>query len=1204
LTQKFDDDKIHPPIKERSVERGALLPWEGVAMFRSLRRAPLLLAVFSIASCLYAQVDTGTISGTVRDSTGAVIDGAKVTVTNEETSFKREGVTSESGNYTFSPLKIGEYTITVEQAGFNQQRRSGVQLNIQQQAVVDFTLTPGQVSNTVDVTASVPVLQTESAAIGQVVQSQTINDLPLNGRNYTFLARLSAGVTIGQNEGRGLNANGWFTANGTRPAQNNFLLDGIDNNTSNVDFLAGAGYVLKPPVDAVNEFNLQTSDFSAEFGRAGGAVLNASLKSGSNAFHGSLWEFLRNDKLDAADFFQNANGQKRGAFRQNQFGATAGGRIIKNKTFWFADYEGTRIRQASPQTATVPTALQRNSGFTDFSDLTSLQKGSFTDALGRSFPLGTIFDPATTQALANGQYVRSPFAGNVIPQNRIDPNAVKLLNLYPAPTQPGLLNNYNVNRNATTDVNSFDVRVDQNFSEHDQVFARYSYSHSPSFTPSPLGGIADGGGFADGYQTVDAQGAALSYTHSFGATLVNEARIGFNREHTIRNQPFANDVSNIPAQYGIPGVFQTPGNGGLPYISIGDLNQLGPAEWLVSDRYSNTIQLTENLTKIYKSHTFKGGAEIQSIRFPWIAPPYSRGAFDFNGVYTSIPNKRDASTGIAQMLLVPTPSAVGGPGFVGGSDSVNASNFGGVANKRAYGGVFFQDDWKVTQKLTLNLGLRWDYFTPTGETYAAQANFVPGTPFNGAEFIIPASRKGKPQLSPSFTNLLAKDGINLNYTDQYGSGLSAVQNNNFAPRFGFAYRVTPQLVVRGGYGIFYSAFENRGGYPSLSYNYPFQYSFSYPTPDPQTPIRYSNGNLATLENGLLSIPTNDPTQVTASGLTLRGIQLHYKTPYVQSYNFSLQYQLSNTSSVQASYVASLSRNLETFVSTNNQSVLLPPGVNPQSYVPFPDFSRGASYDDTVGTANYHSLQTKFEKQYSNGLNALVVYTFSKTRTDAGDLLSGGGVAGFRAPNLPGWGIQKDMGLAPFDIRHAFTASGTYELPVGKGKRYLSSSPALAQFILGNWSTNWILTLDTGQPQTINCVTTTGAGTGCYALYTGQNPYGGSHNVQHFYNAAAFADPAPVRTVGQTDYSPLGGGPTQVSGPPYRRLDFSLFKSFPVNERMRFEFRAESFNLTNTPNFSLPSNLNYQDAANFGKITSTRDAPNDARELQFALKFYW
>jgi Carboxypeptidase regulatory-like domain len=1164
-----------------------------------IRRAAISACVLCLSAALYGQVDTGTVLGTVRDNTGAVISGALVTLRDEGTSATQTRTTSSTGEYTFTPLHIGKYSVEVENAGFKKERRTGVVVDIQQQVVADFTLAVGDVSSEVQVTAAVPILQTESGSVGQVISGQVVNDLPLNGRNYTFLARLVPGATVGQSEGRGLNANGWFTANGTRPAQNNYMLDGIDNNTNDVDFLAGAAYVVKPPIDAIGEFKLQTNNFSAEFGRAGGAVLNASLKSGTNQVHGSAWEFLRNDKLDAADFFVNAAGQQKGSFKQNQFGATVGGPIKKNKLFFFGDYEGTRIRQGIPESGySVPTLAERNSGFTDFSDLIRLQSGSLTDATGKSYPLGTIFDPTTVQNIGGGQSVRTPFVGNIIPASRLDPNAVKLLSLFPAPTGPTLSNNYTVNRNATTDVNAFDVRVDEYATEKDQIFGRYSWSHSPSFSPPPFTGFADGGGFNNGQQSANTMGAALSYSHSFAPTLVNEARVGFNREHTARAQAFANDTTNIPSQFGIQGIPQLPGNGGLPYLGIGGLSQLGSSEWLIGDRYSNTFQFTENLTKIYKKHTFKGGFELQKISAPWLSPPYSRGAFDFNGQYTSIPNVTDGSTGRAQFLLAPAN------GTAGGADSVSASNFGDVALVRSYYGAFFQDDWKVTSKLTMNLGVRWDWFSPTGEKYGAQANFVPGTPFNGAEYIIPQNRENNPALPASFTQLLGQDGIKLLYSNAYGgSGLSKVQKDNFAPRFGFAYQLTPKLVVRGGYGIYFGSFENRGGYPSLGYNFPFQYSFTFPNANSVSPVIYPNGTTATLENGLSSVPLS-PAAVNASGLNLRGIQLNYKTPYVQSYNFTLQYQLTHSDSIEAGYVASLSRHLEAFVGSNSQNVLLPLGYNPQNYIAFPDFSRGSSYADTIGTANYHSLQTKYQHQLGNGLTVLFAYTFSKTLTDAGDLLSNGQVAGFRAYGIPGWGINKDVGLAAFDIRHAVSASGTYDLPAGKGQRYMSNSNRLAQFLLGNWSTNWILTLDTGQPVAVNCATATGAGTGCFALMTGVDPNSGQHNVQQYYNPAAFATPPVVTQVGQTNFAPLGGGNTQVTGPPIHRLDFSLFKSFPFRENMRFEFRAEVFNLSNTPAFSAPGSLNYLNTTTFAQITSTRDSPNDPREIQFALKFYF
>jgi hypothetical protein len=1204
--------------------------------FLSLRRISGAISVALLLRCLagqqaLAQVDTGALQGTVRDQSGAVIPNAKVTLTNEGTSFAVATVTRDDGTYIFTPIKIGTYTVEAEAAGFQRVRRNSISVNIQAQVVVDFTLVPGTLTQTVEVAAAAPLLQTQNGSVGQVVNSRDINDLPLNGRNFNFLARLTAGVTRAQPDTRGLDANGWFAANGTRPAQNNLLLDGIDNNSNNVDFLNGAAYVIKPPVDAIGEFKLQTNSFGAEFGRAGGAVLNASIKSGTNAIHGSAWEFLRNDALDAADFFQNAFHEAKGEYRQNQFGGAAGGPFKKNKVFWFGDYEGTRIRQATPWTASVPTAQEVASGYTDFSDLITGQTGTAgTDLLGRTFALGTILDPATTRPVTTGQidpatgltatgtgYVRDQIQCNgklnTICPNRLDPNAIKLLQLFPAPVAAGIYNNYSRSPVGTGTTNQFDVRVDANISEKDQVFGRYSYADVPSFSPGPFAGYADGGGFNQGTQTVRNQGAGLSWTHSFSPTLINEVRIGFNREHVDRVQPYGNDTSNIPGQFGIQGIPQAVGNGGLPTIEIGGLGvagapnvkgQLGSAEWLVSERFSSTYEITENLTKVYKSHTFRGGMQFQSISFPWIAPPYSRGEFDFSGFYTSIPNINDGSTARAQMLLLPTAATVpGGVNNLGGTDGVDASNFGSLSPYKDYYGVYFQDDWKATPKLTLNLGLRWEFFGLVGDKYNAQANFVPGPPGAGAQFLIPTSRKKDP-LSPSFVDLTQQDGIQISYTNAYGAGLGTSQKTNFAPRIGFAYQVTPKFVLRGGYGIFYGGFENRGGYPALGYNYPFQFTFSFPEVNSWTPVTYSNGQIATLEQGFLNIPLN-PALVNANGLAFRGIQLNYITPNIQGFNFTTQYELTPNDSFEIGYVGSLGRHIETFAGTNNTPEILPPGTNPQLYVAYPAFSRGEPYATTNANSYYNSLQAKYTRRLAKGLDMLVAFTWAKAMTDAGDLLSPGNVAGFRAPGIPGFGIEGDYGLASFDIRKAFSFSGTYQLPVGRGKHFLSSGSRIADALLGGWSMNWIVTLDDGQPQTISCVTPGAAGVGCYALLVpGQAKYAGQHNVNQWMNPAAFTDPAPATSIGQSNLAPLGGGPTQVIAPGFHRWDWSLFKQFKTSEKTNLEFRAEFFNLINHPNFAAPSQTDYKNTAQFGQITATIDSPNDPRQIQFALKFYF
>src|SRR5213594_3206011 len=494
----------------------------------SLTMSTVLLLLFLCAPPLHAQVDTGTILGTVTDASGAAINGAKVTLTNEGTSAALSTLQGPDGSYKFTPLKIGSYKLTASLQGFQTMTQTSIPVNVGADVVINFALKPGSVSEIVEVSAAPPVLETQSGSVGQVIDSKNVNDLPLNGRNFTFLAQLAAGVNTPQADTRGNAATGAFAANGNRPAQNNYLLDGIDNNSDTVDFLNGTNFVVLPPVDAVAEFKVQTSGFSAEYGRSGAAVLNATIKSGTNEFHGAAWEFLRNDKFDAADFFENAGGIKKGEYRQNQYGVSGGGPIIKNKIFFFGDYEGLRRRQGTVLTGTVPTLAERNSGFTDFSDLLGNVGSTRTDALGRTFQGGTIFDPATTRQISPKVYVRDPFPGNILPAGRLDANAIALLNLFPLPTSSGVTSNFASTPKLKEDRNAFDARMDINFSQNNQLFFRFSYVDDPQLIPGIFGGIADGGGFQQGNQTANAQQSALGYTHTFSPTLINEVRAGLN----------------------------------------------------------------------------------------------------------------------------------------------------------------------------------------------------------------------------------------------------------------------------------------------------------------------------------------------------------------------------------------------------------------------------------------------------------------------------------------------------------------------------------------------------------------------------------------------------------------------------------------------------------------------------------------------------
>jgi hypothetical protein len=1179
------------------------------------------LAVLLILVCnfrLFAQVDTGAIRGTITDISGRVLLGAKVTITQEETGLTQTTQTGPDGTYLFTPVRIGTYTVTAGFTGFENASRSKVALHVQQNLVVDLALSPGQVTTTAEVTGEPPLLQTEDASVGQVVASHEINMLPLNGRNYTLLAQLTPGVTTVAQESRGLAGSGSFVANGVPSIYNNYLLDGIDNNNNTVDFLNGTAYAVRPPVDAIQEFKVQTSDFSAEFGRAGGAVVNAVLKSGTNALHGRAWEFLRNDKLDATDFFLNSGGQAKGEFRRNQFGGMLGGPITiphvyngHNKTFFFADFEGTRIRQALPFTSSVPTANQRASGYTNFADLIAGQSGSQTDPLGRSFALGTVFDPATTRAVTAGVadpvtgraatatgFVRDPFPNNIVPASRLDPIAIKILNLMPDPNRPGILNNYISSPVKSDDTNAFDVRVDHNFSSHDQTFVRVSFASEPQVLPTPLPGLAGGAqSFAEGNQSNRVLNIAWSETHVFSPTLVNEFRVGYHRIHTVRLQPFG-DVGGLNAQYGIPAIPDNPPNGGLTQINISGLSEIGGHNNLPLDEINGTTQFTENLSKQLKSHSLRIGAEYQRIKVGVLSAQFPHGRFVYSGQYTSVPNLNAANTGIAQFLLAPTTaSVINGIDYVGGANNVSISPLGQEDYRHPYYAAYIQDNWKVTRKLTLTLGLRWEYFRLAEDHYGAQANFIPGTPFAGAQYLIDERRQNTP-LSSSFINTLKKDGITLVYSNNPRLGVS--QKTNFGPRFGFAYQLFPKLVVRGGYGIFYGGVFNFGDGANLGNNYPFAFGLNYVPATAVNAITPDN-TVGPLNKGLLNVPIRTDL-VNAAGLNLRGVQYNFQTPYVQGANFSLQYQVTANNTVTAGYVGSLGRHLFTGPGTNLPSVILPPNANVQQFVPFPDFARGSSYSATEGSSYYHSLQLKWERRFSAGFSVLGSYTWSKLRSDASDVLFS--TIGYRAPNVPGFGIQGDYGLGSFDVRQALHFGSTYELPFGRGKRFLSRG-GVADAFAGGWNISGILTLQSGQPFTIGCTVATTSGEGCYALMVpGQDLYAGARTVDHWLNAAAFVNPGAATSIGQTDFTPLGGAPTQAIGPGFHRADVSLAKQWRTSESTRLEFRAEVFNLTNTPNFGRTSQLNFGDQRNFGRITANRDTPDDPRELQLGLKFYF
>ncbi|MGH9401096.1 MAG: carboxypeptidase regulatory-like domain-containing protein [Terriglobia bacterium] len=1179
---------------------------------------------------LWAQIDVGRVSGTVRDPSGAVAPGAQLTLTNQATGVAQTTRSSSTGTYVFVSVPPGVYTLKCEAPGFRTDLEKALVVHVQNTVTADISLVVGSTTQQVAVTAAAPLLQAQDASVGTTIGTADVNDLPLNGRNFLTLARIQPGSYWSNSSSVTPSLQGGSVyANGEESGQVDFRMNGVDNNEE-----VFGGLTISPVPDAIDEFKFQAGDNSAEFGHSIGAVVNVALKSGANQLHGDLFEYNRNEAYDANDFFSNRNGVARPAYRLNQFGGTVGGPVYiprvydgRNKTFFFFDFQRTVGEGPSSFTDTVPTAQMQSSGFTNLQSLITGNSGTVKDGLGRTFPLGTVLDAATTRAVAPGAtdpitglkntgssavYVRDPFYSgslvgvtnftglasqlNMIPVSRIDPNAVKILKLLPMPNQPGLMNDYFADVNSFSYINQWDLRIDHTLSQKDTlfgVFSRFNQTQTASQPFSATLGSALQTNFATTQPTYI---LSLSETHLFSPTLVNEARYGIDHNYNTREIPTANTLG-LPAQYGIQGVPQLAGNGGLPTFNLGQFSAFG------GRRFSPTIQTTgadefdDNVTWVHGAHEFKTGVQYNRIVGHIIQPAYSHGNLSWNGQFSGVPNVSSSygAVAIADMLLVPTISSVpGGYNNLGGMNGYNGSNYAGTNYNANYFGLYAQDNWKVTPTLTLNLGVRWDYFGPYSESDGRQANFNMNGG-NGASgiYVMPISGCAVPR-SAGFNSLLA--GYSIQIICAPGGSVEEAQKTNFGPHLGFAYRLRPRLVVRGGYSIAYGSFSSVGYGGTLGTNYPFQYTLNNPTTNFNTPVTV-NGQTATMENIFSSLNLQDPSGVNGINLGLTGRQYNWQTPYSETINFTVQDQFTNRDSFQIGYVGTLGRHLNVNEAMNVPTEVLPVSVNTTNYRPFPNLSQGNQFLNTDANSNYHSLQVTFDHRFRSGVSIAANYTYAKCMSDGAWNLD----SGPRAAWLPGFGIGNDYTVCSNFVNNVVHVYGEYDLPFGSGRAFLNHTNRVVNAVLGGWQFNYLFTYQSGQPFGVGCPSST-SDFGCDAfLVPGQNPYAGPHNETQWLNPSAFAQPPQATAIGQTDFAPLGGRPNQVYGPHLYDLDSSLFKNFTVRESMYFQFRLEAFNTFNTPNFGAPGQLNFTNLKNFSNITGLNTPP---RIVQLGLKFYF
>lgn len=1070
-----------------------------------------MLLTFAVAAIqLPAQTSLGTILGNVTDESGAAVPQVVVTIKNEGTSAARVAKTDENGTYTVPALPSGSYTIQAELSGFRTEIQTGVKLDVNQTLRLDLGLKVGDVTQSVEVNGIAATLQTDSSTVSTTVDNKKVVELPLNGRSFTQLTVLVPGAV-------GTGAPGFQTSgtavsvSGLRSENNNYTLDGVNNNET---FFKSYG--VQPSIDSIQEFKVQTNITSAEFGTGAGANVNVVTKSGSNEFHGDAFEFHRDNHLTTEDYYSQKANLPKPVFRQNQFGGTVGGPIHKNTTFFFLSYEADRFSQGQSILSIVPTAAQ-------------LSGNMSLDYLGNPAP--QIYDPASAVTV-NGVTTRTPFAGNIIPASRIDPAMTAYAKIFlPAPNTNVSGNNYINTSPNILNGNQGMVRIDQRFGDNNTLTGRYNINDSHNIQPTnyPVVNNTDGNTFTN---------AMISDTQTFGPNTVLDVRLGYHRNNLEITDNAPGGVSATSAyinQYGFQGVPSVKGIPLFPQYSVGGNFSVSQQGYPFPD---DTWSLMGSVSHIMGKHLLKLGWDFRYMRN--LDDGYFTGNFNFTADATNDP-QNTATTGqsMASYLLGLPNSALR-----------NIGATAAIMRKHDYSG-FAQDDWKVTSRLTLNLGIRYDYL---GWPYSRD-NTLGSFDLNTGQYLW----DGKNPVTGAPPNV-RRGIVNPRY-------------DNWAPRVGFAYRLNDKTTVRSGYGIFYNGnylWEAQG----IRGNYPYAISETLTnlnTAGATSPIEKTFSPILTVTPGA-NVPLTDQHIVNRNN----------KTSYTQQWNFHVERRLTDDLIAEVGYVGNKGTHLTMFI---NGNTALPGPGDPDPRRPYPVLG-ATSVMDNVASSHYEGLQAKLEKRFAQGLTFRVNYSFSKTM-DVG----GSGFSNSASPQNP-YDMKADSALSSLDRAQILSLDWVYQLPFGTGRRFGSNFNRFENAVLGGWEVTGIVSATSGSPFTATLegdIANIGARSISQRPNLVGNPYsGGLSTTGLWVNPAAFAIPAAY-TFGNL-------GRNTMIGPGFFQMDFGGYKNFNVTERIGVQFRAEIFNITNAVNFGNPNgDLN---SASFGQISGLSGAPLEA---QFGIK---